>query len=142
MTDEMNGPHDGIAADTPVACVQGELTALEPGLHALHSKLDVKAYAKSVKRPETTVGNEVRAARVAAGTDIGAGLSAHFSQLVEIHAAPQWLWPALVAALAAEKWTVADAVCHVAKAGQVGDPLRQADQDATISSPKAVTPGG
>ena len=33
-------------------------------------------------------------------------LSAHFSQLVAIHAAPAWLWPALLAALLAKGWTV------------------------------------
>jgi len=43
--------------------------------------------------------DEVLAARVAkACTDIGTQAQ-HFSQLVEIHAAPQWLWLALVRAL-------------------------------------------
>jgi hypothetical protein len=30
-----------------------------------------------------------------------------WNQLVEIHAAPQWLWPALVEKMTSEAWTVA-----------------------------------
>jgi ParB-like chromosome segregation protein Spo0J len=86
---------------------QGELTALERGMHALRSEMDVKAYAASVSRPRQTVDNEVRAARVATAVpDIGHDLSSRFSQLVEIHAAPEWLWRALVAALLEKRWTV------------------------------------
>jgi hypothetical protein len=57
--------------------------------------MDVKGYATKVGRKRTTIESEVRAARVAAVvTDIGHELSDHFSQLVEIHAARPWLWPA------------------------------------------------
>jgi hypothetical protein len=87
---------------------QSELTALERGLHALHAtekgkwQDSVLSYAKSVGRPERSVRNEVHAAEVldtvpGEFADVGE-LSARFSQLVEIHAAPQWLWPALVKA--------------------------------------------
>jgi hypothetical protein len=76
---------------------QGELSALEKGMHALHSGMDVKAYAASVGRARTTVHAEVYAAEVATVVpDIGNELTKHFAKLVEIHAAPQWLWPALV----------------------------------------------
>jgi protein gp37/ParB-like chromosome segregation protein Spo0J len=89
---------------------QSELTALEHGLHALHSvakpeDLDVKAYAASVGREKEyqTVRHEVMAARVASAVlhvynDLG-DLAGHFRVLVEIHAAPEWLWPALVEAM-------------------------------------------
>jgi ParB/RepB/Spo0J family partition protein len=86
---------------------QSELTALERGLHALRSvekpeDLDVKAYAERAGRAKErrTVQSEIMAARVAeAAADIGHALSDRFSQLVEIHAAPEWLWPALVEAM-------------------------------------------
>ena len=41
----------------------------------------------------------------AAIPDIGNGVD-RFSQLVEIHTAPRWLWPALVAAMLAKGWNV------------------------------------
>jgi hypothetical protein len=76
---------------------QGELSALERGLHALRSGMDVRAYADSVGRKRATVQNEISAARVVeACPDIGTEATEHFSHLVEIHAAPSWLWPALV----------------------------------------------
>src|SRR3712207_6820040 len=76
---------------------QGELTALERGLHALHSGKDVRSYAAGAGRVDRTVYNEVLAARVAdAVADIGDDPSRLFSRLVEVHAAPSWLWPALV----------------------------------------------
>src|SRR5580693_4795023 len=47
--------------------------------------------------PRSTVHDEVYAAEVAeAVPDIRNSLSRHFAKLVEIHAAPAWLWPALV----------------------------------------------
>jgi ParB/RepB/Spo0J family partition protein len=102
---------------------QGELTALERGMHALHSKLDVKAYAKSARRARQTIDNEVRAARVAeAVPDIGH--ATRFSELIEIHVAPKWLWPSLVAAMAAEKWTVARTREHVERLKGLPDECR------------------
>jgi hypothetical protein len=60
----------------------------------------VKAYAVGVGRARSTVHDEVYAAEVAeAVPDIRNSLSRHFAKLVEIHAAPAWLWPALVAAM-------------------------------------------
>ena len=63
--------------------------------------MEGKAYAASVGRPEQSVYRELHAAKVAAVIDIDNGLTKHFSQLVEIHTAPAWLWPALVAAMLA-----------------------------------------
>ena len=61
--------------------------------------MDVRAYAELTGRKFTTVQREIQAASVAkACTDIDTQAQ-HFSQLVEIHAAPQWLWLALVRAL-------------------------------------------
>jgi hypothetical protein len=65
--------------------------------------MDVKAYAESVGRKHQTVLDEVHAAKVAADTDIR--VDGFFSQLVVIHAAPQWLWAALVAASSWRRWS-------------------------------------
>src|SRR6516165_12272767 len=100
---------------------QGELTALERGLHALRSvvdgaKLDVKAYAAKAGRARQTVQNEVMAARVAnAVPHVGHELVDRYKALVKIHAAPQWLWPALVEAMVGGKWTVEDTRTEVAR---------------------------
>ena len=104
---------------------QSELTALERGLHALHSGLDAKSYAAGVGRAHTTVHNEVKAARVASATvdtDVGIGHAKLFSQLVEIHAAPRWLWPALVDRLILDEWTVSEARKSVSEVKEVAEP--------------------
>jgi hypothetical protein len=92
---------DGTAYMMLVTCnAQGELSALEKGMHALRSGMDVKAYAASVGRARTTVQREAYAAEVASAVPIdGHELDQLSTHLVEIHAAPQWLWPALVRAL-------------------------------------------
>jgi hypothetical protein len=82
----------------------GELTPLERGMHALKSGMSVRDYAAKVGRAKGTVDHEMRAAKVASGCpDIGT-LGSY--QLSEIHAAPSWLWPALVAHAAADELTV------------------------------------
>jgi ParB-like chromosome segregation protein Spo0J len=89
------------------ANAQSELTPIERGRHALGSDMDVKAYAESVGRARTSVQKEVYAAKVAEGVpDIGHAISGSFSQLVEIHAAPEWLWSALVSAMVEGEWSV------------------------------------
>jgi ParB-like chromosome segregation protein Spo0J len=88
------------------ANAQGELTPIERGRHALGSSMDVKAYAESVGRAQSTVQQETRAARVAADAHVGIDLSGQFKTLVEIHGAPTWLWSALVNAMVEGDWTV------------------------------------
>jgi hypothetical protein len=83
--------------------------------HALRSGMDVKAYAASVGRKAPTVYDEVHAAKVAAAVmDVHNDLSGHFSQLVAIHPARSWLWPALVQAMlpAAGEAAVATALAN------------------------------
>ncbi len=55
-----------------------------------------REYAAKVGGSKTKIGNEIRAARVfEACPDIGAkALTEQFYTPVEIHAAPEWLWPA------------------------------------------------
>src|SRR5690349_6558947 len=80
----------------------GFVLGLDPSGMPLHSGMDVKTYAASAGRPRQTVSNEVLAARVSSSVpDIGHDLSKLFSQLVEIHVAPRWLWSALVEKLVA-----------------------------------------
>src|SRR5262249_7419200 len=65
------------------------------------------AYAKSVGRKRNTVQDEVSAARVAQTVpDIRHELVPYYSQLVVIHRARSWLWPALAAALLQQRWRV------------------------------------
>ena len=62
---------------------QGELSALERGMHALRSGMDVHAYGETVGRKFTTVQREIQATRVAqACADIGTQATERFSQLV------------------------------------------------------------
>jgi hypothetical protein len=75
-------------------------------MHALHSGQDGKSYAEKVGRARGTVRNEIYAARVAAAVSDVGHATERFAQLVEIHAAPGWLWPALVAAMLGKGWNV------------------------------------
>ena len=81
---------------------QGELSALERGMHALRRPdgMDVKAYAESVGKPRESVRNEVYAAEVASVAHVGHDLSGYFRHLMEVHAAQRWLCPALVEGIA------------------------------------------
>jgi hypothetical protein len=65
-------------------------------MHALHSGMELLAYAKQTGQGRRSTETRVYAARVAtkACPDIGV-LRNYWSHLAEIHAAPQWLWPAL-----------------------------------------------
>ena len=75
--------------------------------------MDVKAYVASLGRAYRTVHSEVWAAEVVeAVSHVGNDLSGHFKTLVEIHAAPEWLWSALVAA------RVDDAIRRMVPEGQ------------------------
>jgi protein gp37/ParB-like chromosome segregation protein Spo0J len=95
---------------------QSELTAIERGMHALHSEMDGKAYAASVGRKQQSVAQEICAARVfEAVPNVRYDVSDRFSQLFVIHAAPSWLWPALVEAMAKDGWTVEATRKHVAE---------------------------
>jgi ParB/RepB/Spo0J family partition protein len=86
---------------------QGELSALEKGMHALNSGMEVTAYAESVGRARGTVRDEVYAAQVAGSvSDIRHNLSKFFGHLVEIHAAPPHLWEGLVKEVVNRELTV------------------------------------
>ena len=89
---------------------QSELSALERGIHALHSGVSGSEYARSVGRTQQSVALEIQAAKVyEATTHVVTKVQAQLAwrNLAEIHAAPQWLWTALVQQMIADSWTVA-----------------------------------
>jgi hypothetical protein len=86
---------------------QGELHPLEVGIHALKSGLDITAYAERAGAVRTTLQDKVKAARVyETVTDIRHEAMNRWQHLSVIHAAPRWLWRALVAAMLGKGWTV------------------------------------
>jgi ParB-like chromosome segregation protein Spo0J len=83
---------------------QGELSPLEVGLHTLHSGLSQTEYGKQMGLSQPSISIRMRAAEVA---DITRVINADsWRHLAEIHAAPRWLWRALVAQMVADGWTV------------------------------------
>jgi protein gp37 len=121
---------------------QGELSPLEIGLHQLGSGMTVRDYAAKIGINEDTLGTRVQAARVVghvadswSGTYDGPpeaqmdaldGLyggfgNAHYRHFAEIHAAPKWLWAALVGALKADDWSVEATRKAVKKVNKLGD---------------------
>ncbi len=87
--------------------------------------MDVKAYAASVGRARVTVQREVMAAKVAAVFNGEHDLSKQFLTLVEIHAAPEWLWSALVAAMVESEWSVEQTRKQVARFKGAPEPLAE-----------------
>jgi len=110
-----------------LANAQGELSPLERGIHALgatekgkHNGKSISAYAEQVGRPEPSVNQEVKAARVASSR-----LSVNFSDISDkcthlstIHAAPDACWSSLVKRMIAESWTVAQRLGGVRERGR------------------------
>lgn len=87
---------------------QSELHALEEGKHAAESGMDLKAYAEAAGKVYTTLSTKVKAYRVMAVTHVSnATIRDSWRNLAEIHAAPQWLWSALVGEMVRSSWTVA-----------------------------------
>jgi ParB/Sulfiredoxin domain len=94
---------------------QGELHPLEIGLHALRSGLPLLQYAKragiSGDNERRYLAMKLNAAQVA--TAVGTHVPTdRWRHLAEIHAAPEWLWQALVSAMLAGKWSVERARHH------------------------------
>ena len=86
---------------------QSELHPLEEGKHAAESGMDLKAYAEASGKVRKTLSDKVMAWRVWSVADIRHdGLRDSWSQLSVIHAAPNWLWSALVKQMVESGWTV------------------------------------
>jgi hypothetical protein len=73
------------------------------GFSTWKSGLDLKAYAEQAGKVYTTLSTKVKAWRVLSVTDVSNDdLRDRWYQLAEIHAAPSWLWAALVQAMVAD----------------------------------------
>lgn len=114
--------------------VQGELHALEEGVHALKSGLSESEYARRAGIPRTTLTSKIGAAEVALAVDSyeSTTLKDSWRALSVIHSAPIWLWPALVTQLLAEQWTVEGTRIHVKPLQKIDAPPSWADS-ATIA---------
>jgi len=88
------------------ANAQGELSALERGIHALNSKMGVREYAASIGTSPTSVTFQRHAAEVFTHVNNDGDFTEKTRQLHEIHAAPSWLWPALVQRMTQDGMTV------------------------------------
>ena len=91
------------------ANAQSELHPLEVGMHALKSGLDVKAYAEKTGFARSTLKDRVQAARVVSAVADIRHDPDKWQCLAVIHAAPSWLWPALVGAVTGGGLTVEQA---------------------------------
>ena len=81
-----------------VCNTQSELHPLEEGKHAAQSGMDLKAYAEASGKAYKSLYNKVTSYRVSSVSHVGnADAQDNWRNLAEIHAAPNWLWKALVA---------------------------------------------
>jgi len=87
---------------------EGGRRPLEEGKHAAESGMELKAYAEAAGKAHSTMHDKVKAYRVMADTNVRIGdVSDGWVRLSIIHAAPAWLWSALVAKMLEGQWTVA-----------------------------------
>ena len=110
---------------------QGELSPLEVGLHALGSKKSVREYARETGAKPANIQDRMEAAKVAEQCRHmpTADLSKYWRHLAELHAAPQWLLPALVSALVANEWTVEAARKAAQRVKDIAPPPEWADAE-------------
>ena len=75
-----------------------ELHPLEEGKHAAQSGMDLKAYAEASGKVYQTLVKKLWAWRVVSVIHVdNENAQDNWRNLAEIHAAPNWLWKALVA---------------------------------------------
>ncbi len=106
---------------------QSELHALEEGKHAAESGMDLKAYAEVSGKPRSTLKDKVHAYRVLSVAHMRHGtIRDQWRNLAEIHAASEWLWPALVAEMIRSSWTVAVTRDRIAYSTPIRPPIPRA----------------
>lgn len=109
---------------------QSELHPLEEGLHALDSNMTIREYADKSGKGKSEIDRRKSAAEVMrACPHVGttAEKKECWRQIQEIHAAPQWIWSALVKQMIESSWTVAVTRDKVAAFKEVGEPPKWAD---------------
>ena len=101
---------------------QSELHPLEEGKHAAQSGMDLKSYAERAGKNGRTLHDKVKAWRVLANVHVHIESARDaWRNLAEIHAAPKWLWRAMVETMLHNSWTVAVTREQVAKFKDVGE---------------------
>lgn len=88
---------------------QSELHPLEEGLHALDSNMTIREYADKSGKGKSEIDRRKSAAEVMrACPHVGTTTEKkeYWRQIQEIHAAPNWLWSALVKQMLESCWTV------------------------------------
>lgn len=116
---------------------QSPLSPLEEGLHALGSGLSQRAYAKKVGKKPGTMQDRVEAAKVAkVCRDIPTvSLAPYWSALSEIHAAPEWLWQAVVGKMLDDKgWTVEAARKAIVQLKDMPEPPKWVDAEVVAGA--------
>lgn len=114
---------------------QSELHPLEEGKHAAASGMDLKAYAEKVGKARTTLSDKVKAFRVLSVTHVRhADIRDRWRCLAEIHAAPSWLWRALVDELVAAEWTVERTRKEAGRVSAVEAPPEWANTEAIATA--------
>lgn len=112
---------------------QSELHPLEEGKHAAESGKSGSEYAKQVGQSQPAVALKIMASRVwSAITCVITPQQAKDSwrNLAEIHAAPQWLWTALVQQMIESSWTVQTTRDKVGALKDIAEPPLWADLTA------------
>lgn len=110
---------------------QSELHALEEGKHAAESGMDLKAYAEAAGVKYDTLAKKKQAWTVyAAVGNVSNALPDDWVRYAIIHAAPEWLWPALVAKMLESGWTVAQTRERVAAFKGIEMPRAAFDRQA------------
>ena len=80
---------------------------MEEGKHAAESGMDLKAYAEASGKVRKTLSDKVLAFRVMSVAHVRhEDVKDSWRNLAEIHAAPNWLWSALVKQMVESGWTV------------------------------------
>jgi ParB/RepB/Spo0J family partition protein len=110
---------------------QSELHPLEEGKHAAESGMELKAYAEQVGKARETLKDKLYAWEVFSVVHVHHDVSTDsWRNMAAIHAAPEWLWPALVEKMVEDGWTVAATREKVGKCKAWAEPPKWADADA------------
>ena len=108
---------------------QSELHPLEEGKHAAESGMDLKQYAERSGKARPTLQFKAQAFKVSRETQVEFSVARDsWRNLAEIHAAPQWLWSALVKAMLEAGWTVATTRDKVGAFKDAAEPPAWADK--------------
>jgi len=119
---------------------QSELHPLEEGKHAAESGMDLKGYAEKAGKNEKTLHTKLRAWRVLANLHVEINQARDsWRNLAEIHAAPEWLWSALVKQMIESSWTVQLTRDKVKQYKEIDAPPAWSDSDKIAESLVAGT---